>query len=84
MQERTGGISTIGEDKGAIAKQLLNLLKLTRAGENLTGCDYIIDPVSEKAAEEYVVIQMKDGYMKRVCVTDDSGIALIEDVISAL
>lgn len=74
----------MGEDKQLITKALLALLKLTRAGENLTGCDYIIDPVSEKAAEEYVVITMKDGYMKRVCVTDDSGIALIKDVISAL
>lgn len=74
----------MGEDKQLITKALLALLKLTRAGENLTGCDYIIDPVSEKAAEEYVVLKMKDGYMKRVCVTDDSGIALIEDVISAL
>ena len=74
----------MGEDKQLITKALLALLKLTRAGESLTGCEYIIDPVSEKAAEEYVVIKMKDGYMKRVCVTDDSGIALIEDVISAL
>ena len=74
----------MGEDKQLITKALLALLKLTRAGENLTGCDYIIDPVSEKAAEEYVVIQTKDGYMKRVCVTADSGIALIKDVISAL
>lgn len=74
----------MGEDKQLIMKALLALLKLTRAGENLTGCDYIIDPVSEKAAEEYVVLKMKDGYMKRVCVTADSGIALIKDVISAL
>ena len=73
-----------GEDKKAICRNLLYLLVLTRAGKDLTGCEYIINPVSEKAAEEYVVIRMKDGYMKRVCVTADSGIALIKDVISAL
>lgn len=72
------------ENKRLITEALSVVLKLTRAGENLTGCDYIIDPVSEKAAEEYVVLQTEDGYMKRICVTADSGIALIKDVIKAI
>lgn len=77
-------LETETEDKARITKALLDLLRLTRAGSDIASCDFFTDPVGDKSADEYVRISMDDGYEKLVCVTADSGLALIRDVIRAI
>lgn len=60
---------------------------VTRLGILLEGVDRLdIDHLVYKAEndEEYVDIKYKNGYAKRICITGDSELAIIQDVIRHL
>lgn len=60
---------------------------VTRLGILLEGVDRLdIDRLIYKTEndEEYVDIKYKNGCVKRVCVTGDSELAIIQDVIKCL
>lgn len=65
------------ENKRIIVKALENVLKMTRAGENIEGLVY-------ESEHETVQIRFRNGYTKMVSVDCDSGIATIRDVVNAL
>lgn len=71
----------MGEDKLQITKSLFHTLKMTRAGENLLSCEYFADPSDDRHYEEFVLLRWKGGVSKKICVTGDSGVALITDVV---
>ena len=73
--------SLADEDKKVITEKLLDLLKLTRAGKDLKDCEYYME---HQFCEEFVILRRKNRRSKAICVTADSGIALIKDVISVL
>lgn len=68
------------EDRDAILNKLLPTLQLTRGGadvEELKG-------IARYDGENEVIIVYRNGYSETVCVTADSGLALIQDVVKAL
>lgn len=65
------------ESKYYIVKALEDVLKMTRAGENIEGLIY-------ESEHEIVQIRFRNGYTKMVSVDCDSGIATIRDVVNAL
>ena len=70
------------EDKKLIARRLLKLLNTTRAAKHILWLSYW----KEKSnGEEYVGMYYSDGKggvaHKEICVTADSGLALIKDVL---
>ena len=65
------------ENKYYIVKALEDVLKMTRAGENIEGLIY-------ESEHEIVQIRFRNGYTKMVSVDCDSGIATIRDVVNAL
>ena len=65
------------ESKYYIVKALEDVLKMTRAGENIEDLIY-------ESAHEIVKIRFRNGYTKMVSVDCDSGIATIRDVVNAL
>lgn len=69
----------MSEDKAKIAKMLGALLKKTREYEDLESMQYETD-----GKEEWVIATFKDGYRRRVCVTANSGIAIIRQVAREL
>ena len=70
------------EDKREICKKLCELLKITRAGDGLVNIDYEKD-----GEEEYAKLYWqhdpgnRDGVIQKICITGDSGRALILDVM---
>ena len=68
------------ENKKEITAKLGELLKLTRGGEDIEALNY----VKEANGEEYVLMKHKDGYTRWICVSGDSGIALIVSVTRKL
>ena len=62
------------EDKQKICDLLLPLLQATRAFHYLDDLEYIQD-------QDCVLLTFASGYVRRVNVAMDSGIALIHDVI---
>ena len=68
------------ENKVKIVKQLEELLKLTRAGEDI----FLLAYQKDENGEEFVNIHYKDDYIRKVCVTADSGIAIIHDVLKMI
>lgn len=65
------------ESKYYIVKALEDVLKMTRAGENIEELIY-------ESEHEIVKIRFRNGYTKMVSVDCDSGIATIRDVVNAL
>lgn len=65
------------ENKHYIVKALEDVLKMTRAGENIEGLIY-------ESEYETVHIRFRNGYTKMVSVDCDSGIATTRDVVNAL
>ena len=65
------------ENKHYIVKALEDVLKMTRAGENIEGLIY-------ESEHEIVQIRFRNGFTKMVSVDCDSGIATIRDVVNAL
>nr|DAT27079.1 MAG TPA: hypothetical protein [Bacteriophage sp.] len=62
------------EDKQKICDLLLPLLKATRAFSDLDDLEYIQD-------QDCVLLAFANGYVRKVNVAMDSGIAMIRDVI---
>ena len=73
--------SLADEDKKVITEKLLDLLKLTRAGKDLKDCEYSYD---QQLNEEFILLRWRDKETKCICVTADSGTALIADVLKAV
>ena len=67
------------ENKEEIVQALFKTLSLTREYSDLSSLSY----VKEKGGE-YVIAKWEDGYNKKICVTCDSGIAIIKDVIKSI
>ena len=67
------------ENKQKICNQLLLLLRETRAGLGLLNIIYTTD-----ADDEWVTVIWGDKYQQKICVTADSGIALISDVLKRI
>ena len=73
------------EDKQEICKKLYELLKITRAGENLIGIEYEKD-----GEEEYAKLYWqhdplgRNGIIQKICITGDSGRAIILDVLKRI
>ncbi len=71
------------EDKREICKKLYELLRLTRAGDDLVSINYVKED-QEEFADVCRMQRRPDGAsmsVQRVCVTADSGAALIRDVM---
>lgn len=67
------------EDKAVICDVFGDCLTLTRAGDNLSFISY-----EEIGDEECADIHYKGGYVVRVCITADSGIAIMRDILKHL
>lgn len=65
------------ENRHYIVKALKDVLKMTRAGENIESMYY-------EPAHETVKIKFRNDYTKHVNVECDSGIAMIRDIMNAL
>jgi len=66
----------MNENKQEICKRLCDLLTATRAGEDVIAVIYTSD-----GRDEWVTVHWRDKYQQKICVTADSGIALIQDVL---
>ena len=73
-------MGTVREDKAKITKELLKLLAMTSEYEDLEGLGY----EKEDNGAEWVTATFESGYTKRICVTANSGIALIRQVSQEL
>lgn len=71
----------IHENKKDVCEKLMKTLQATRYFEDLTGLEYSgVLP----DGEEYVNALFRDGGRKTICVSGDSGIAMIEDIMKWL
>ena len=73
-------MGTVREDKAKITKELLKLLAMTSEYEDLEELEYVKD----KCNEEWVIGTFASGYTRRICVTANSGIALIRQVAAEM
>ena len=62
------------ENKYEITKKLEELLKLCRL--SVASAEYV-----QEGYDEYVIVTHENGYKRKVCVTCDSGKAMIMDVV---
>ena len=65
------------QDKRIITEKLADVLRAS--DREIAGAEYLRD-----VNEEYVVIIFSSGYKKKICVTADSGLAMMYDVARAL
>ena len=73
-------VNALMEDKDLICKELAKLLKLTRNQSDLKALRYeILDN-----GEEIVTVEWEGGGRKVVCVSMDSGTAMIRDIMQAI
>ena len=73
-------VNVLREDKDLICKELAKLLKLTRNQSDLKALRYeILDN-----NDEIVTIEWEGGGRKVVCVSMDSGVAMIRDIMRAI
>lgn len=72
------------EDKREILVRLKLLLKVTRAGSDIADLELEADEYGAIDGSEYCVIVFDSGYRKKVDITADSGLSIIEDVLKAL
>lgn len=68
------------ENKREICIALTAALKMTRNQIYLKDIEY----VKEDNGEEYAILHWCNGYKKKICVTADSGIAMIYDIVANL
>lgn len=68
------------ENKKTICELLTKTVQETQGGEDVTEILY----AKRDDGEEFATIIFKNGYKKPVCVTADSGTALIRDVMRHL
>jgi len=77
------------EDKREICRKLYELLKITRAGAGLISIEYEKDGEEEYAKLYWQNDWQKDhsnhkGFLQKICITGDSGIAIIRDVMRSI
>ncbi len=73
------------ENKRIIVANLAATMKQTRFGGNITEMEYYdMGEVPDRPCDEYVVVRFTDVPAIRVCVTADSGIGIITDVLKGL
>lgn len=73
-------IGIFNENKQEICKKLCELLQLTRCGNHLTSIYY-----TKEGNEEYANVVWEQGkYKQKICVTADSGAAIISDVLKRI
>ena len=72
-------LSAKTENRQLILNNLLLTLRYTRSGKDILGLFYVV----REGNEEFVMIHFPNGN-KEMCVTADSGIAMISDVLKAL
>lgn len=73
------------ENKAEITLCLEATLKRTREfSDTLDSLEYYPPYTINDSAEEYVVARRKERPATRICVTADSGMALIRDVLRGL
>ncbi len=68
------------ENKREICIALCAALKMTRNQTFLKDIEY----VNEENGEEYAILHWCNGYTKKICITCDSGIAMIYDIVANL
>ena len=79
----------VGEDKQAICNRLCDLLKITRSGNGLISIEYVKEGQEEYAELYWQNDWQKDhsshkGFIQRICISGDSGIAIIRDVLQRI
>ncbi len=67
------------ENKSEITQKLFETLKVTRFGRDIKSMEYVTEN-----SDEYVIVTFDNDYQKRICVTADSGRALIKDVVEMI
>lgn len=73
------------EDKRVIVANLAATLRQTRACSHITELEYYdMGDIPDRPCDEYVVIRFDNTLAIRQCVTADSGIAIIRDVLRRL
>lgn len=68
------------ESKRRITDKLFELLVMTRQYADLVDLKYVKD----KDGEEYIYGKFENGQIEQINVTQDSGIAMIRDVVRRL
>lgn len=68
------------ENKAMICKKFTSVLQSTRNGQNVVDLAYEELP----SGDEVVSIAFKNGYVRRIDVTADSGTAMLFDIIRGL
>ena len=69
------------ENKQEICNLLLKALQATRGGEDITALDYVND---KEVGIEVVEIRYKNGHIRPIDVSFDTGITLIRDIVSGI
>lgn len=79
-------VGLFNEDKQGICNQLCELLKLTRAGNGLVSIEYL-----KEGQEEFAKVYWQhgkpgneEGFVQKICITGDSGAAIIRDVMRSI
>lgn len=74
------------ENKQEICKKLYELLNLTRSGNGLVSIEYV-----KEGQEEFAKVYWQHGepggmemFVQKICITGDSGIAIIRDVLNKI
>ena len=67
------------ENKEKILEEFAEVLKLTRAWHDLKTIEYV-----KKGEMEYAHIILESGCTYRSNITNDSGMAMIEDIVKTL
>lgn len=70
----------VNENKRKICELLLPAVQATRGGADVTALEYF----EEGNGDEVVYIRFKSGFSYRACVTADSGLSMIRDIMKEL
>lgn len=79
-------VGLFDEDKQEICKKLYELLNLTRSGNGLVSIEYVKDG-QEEFAKVYWLRGEPGGmemFVQKICITGDSGIGIIQDVLNKI
>lgn len=69
------------ENKKEIVSALAETIKKTHYGQDIETMDYEKVPTLD---DEFVVVRFRNGHVKRIDVTGDSGISICRDVLNHL
>ena len=72
------------ENKQRICNLLLEALQATTHGKPVTALRYTREDEHDPLSEEQVEIVYNNAWGKTVCVTADSGLAMIKDIMNAV